>query len=123
MWANLGSFLQVASAILVITSLAGLGAMRSRVTSLAATVGDLRGEVGDKDRQLTELHALRVLDAAEILRQGNDIDALQRLKTGEAHWTAISQELRAHHTASIEHWSADEELLGRILQAMREGNE
>lgn len=123
MWADLGSFLQVASAILVITSLAGLGAMRSRVTSLAATVGDLRGEVGDKDRQIGELQALRVLDAAEILRQGNDIDALQRLKTGEAEWQAISQALKVHHAASLDHWSADEELLGRILQAMREGNE
>jgi hypothetical protein len=55
MLTDLGSFLQVASGVLVITSLAGVGLMRARVTNLADRVNDLRGEVADKDRQHAEL--------------------------------------------------------------------
>lgn len=118
MLTNLGSFLQVASGVLVITSLAGVGLMRARVTNLADRVNDLRGEVADKDRQLAELHALRVKDKAERVRQGHDIDALRRVVTGEAHWISIGRELDEHHTAAMTHFAAAEELLGRILQAM-----
>lgn len=112
MFDSLGSFLQTASAVLVVTSLAGLGLMRATVVNLRESLADLRSEVADKDRQNADLKA-------ETARQGSDLDALKRVVTGEAHWVAIGQKIDAHDAAARSHWSADEELLGLILQTMR----
>jgi hypothetical protein len=114
MFDSLGNFLQVASGILVITSLAGLGLMRATVVNLRESLADLRSEVADKDRQNADMKADRARDKA-------DLEALKRIVTGEDQLLAISEKLDTHHAAAITHWEADEELLGRVLQALNSG--
>lgn len=114
MFDSLGNFLQTASGILVIASLAGLGLMRARVIDLREQLSDLRAEVGDKDRVVSDMKADRARDKA-------DLDALKRVVTGEDQLLAISQKLELHHTAALAHWEADEELLGRVLQVLNSG--
>lgn len=114
MFDNLGNFLQVASGILVISSLAGLGLMRGTIVNLRENLADARAEIADKDRRITQLETDRTVDRG-------DLDALRRVVTGEAHWTAIEQKLEQHHDAAVHHWQADEELLGMILQSLNAG--
>jgi hypothetical protein len=56
------------------------------------------------------------------VRQGHDIDALERVVTGEKHWIAIGRKLEEHHTAAMTHFSADEALLGEILKVLNARN-
>lgn len=119
MLTSVGSFLQVASAVLIITSLVGVGLMRARVIDLKERLGECRDEIADQDREITKLKAARTEDQAEIAKQANDIDALRRIVTGEEHWVELTRKLDTHHDEAKSHWAAFEELLGRILQTLR----
>jgi hypothetical protein len=94
MFDSLGSFLQIASSVLVITACASAAFLQARVSNLRGSLTDLRAEVGDKDREIAKMQALRTLDKAELVKQGHDLDALRRVVTGEAHWVAIGQKAR-----------------------------
>lgn len=119
MFTDLGGFVQTASAVLVIAALAGLGLMRARVVDLKERLTECREEIADQDREIAKLKAGRAEDKAEIAKQANDIDTLRRTVTGEAHWEELTGKLDHHHAEAKSHWAAFEELLGRILQALR----
>lgn len=97
--------LQTALSIFALASLVGLGLLRGTVTNLRENLKDAREEIADKDRRLTAVEA-------ENGRLRNDLDALGRVVTGEAHWTAIGELLTHHHDEASGHWQQGEELLG-----------
>jgi hypothetical protein len=104
---DISRLLTAALAIVSIATLAGLGLLRGVVTNLREQLKDAREEIADTDRRL----------AAEKARGdqlANDLDALGRVVTGEAHWVAIGQKLDEHHSEALQHWSNDERLLGDI---------
>lgn len=132
MFANLGSFIQTALGIVALASLAGLGLMRSKVVDLRETIGDIRGELGDKDRQrLADLAKIAKLEAL-LTGQSTDLAALGRVVTGEAHWVAAGQsidglgtkiealatQLGGHHEEAMGHWATDEQTLKKMLAAL-----
>jgi hypothetical protein len=83
---------------------------RSRPSEASATSGAAsatREEIADKDRRLT-----KVTTEAQQLR--TDLDALSRVVTGEAHWTAIGDKLDEHHRDAEGHWTDEKTLLEEI---------
>lgn len=119
MLTSLGSFLQITTAVLVITSFVGFGLMRIRVLDLKERLAECREEIADQDREISKLKAGRAEDKAEITKQSHDIDALRRTVTGEEHWVELTQMVARLHAEAKSHWTAFEDLLGRILQALR----
>lgn len=99
--------LTVALAIVSIATLAGLGLLRGVVTGLRENLKDARDEIADKDRRLSAAEAT-------VVRLTNDLDALGRVVTGEAHWVAIGSKLDEHHSEASEHWANGESLLADI---------
>jgi len=99
----LGTLLQIASAIVALTGVAAWSVTKESLNQVRAQNGDLRAEVGDKDRRHTE-------DQATIARQASDIDVLRRVVTGEVQLLAIKEMLSLHHDESM---AALRELLGR----------
>lgn len=118
MFDNLGHLIQTALGVFAIASLAGLGLMRTTVTNLRENLKDAREEIGDKDRRLSAAEAEIVKLNARATSQANDLNALGRVVTGEAHWVAIGQKLDEHHSEAVTHWSVDEEKLSAILAAL-----
>lgn len=108
---HLGDFFQTGLAVLTLASLAGLGLMRGVVVGLRESLADARSRV-------TDLESDRTKDQAKIQSQANDIDSLRRIVTGEAQLREIASKLNEHHAKAEVHWEADEELLGRVLQAL-----
>lgn len=108
----LGDLLSSAAVVLALGSAAWVGLQRGDRTNLREQLVDARS-------QITSLKEERTEDKAVIARQASDIDALRRVVTGEVHWQAISEVLDDHHTSAQEHWRADEELLAKILEAVR----
>lgn len=104
---DFGRLLTIGLAIVSIATLAGLGLLRGVVTGLRENLKDARDEIADKDRRLTE-------SEAKIVVLTNDLDALARVVTGEAHWVAISDKLDSHHREAVTHWTHDENLLREI---------
>lgn len=117
---DLGSMIQTALSIVAIASLAGLGLMRGTVTNLRENLKDAREEIVDKERRLTEAEAEIVKLNALGLAQHNDLQALGRVVTGEAHWKAIGKQLDEHHSEAKTHWLADEQKLDQIRDALEE---
>jgi chromosomal replication initiation ATPase DnaA len=126
---HLGSLLTTGLAILSIATLAGLGLTRGLVINLRESLADARAEIADKDRRASEAQAesdRRLGDAeAEIAKvkaqnavQANDLIALGRVVTGEAHWVAIGHKLDEHHDEAKIHWANDEETMRKMLTAL-----
>lgn len=109
---DLGNLLSTASVIVALATFAGLALQRGIVTSL-------REQVGDQKTRIDSLTAERGEDKATIARQASDIAALQRVVTGEVHWTAISDLLEHHHKAAQENWQRGESLLEEIRDNTR----
>lgn len=109
---DLGRILNIVLAVVSIGALGGVGYVRGRVGDLREQLKDAREEIGDLDRRLTKV-------TAERDQTANDLDALGRVVTGEAHWVAIGTQLDTHHTEATTHWTKDERLLGDILAAIR----
>jgi hypothetical protein len=99
MFDSLGSFVTVLIGVLAIAAAAGVGFQRGLITRLREDVAGL----------------LNVREENKELRR--DLDALGRVVTGEAHWTAISHQLEDHDTAAREHWREQLALLTRLAEA------
>ena len=109
-------FLTIALGILTIATAAGFGLQRAHLTSLRERLKDSDEELARKGRRLDEAEA-------ELLVVKNDLAALGRVVTGEAHWVAIGTKLDEHHEQAETHWARDEQLLEEIRDRMppREG--
>lgn len=105
--------LQAASVIIALGSFAGLALQRGIVVGL-------REQVGDQKTRIDFLENGRTEDKATIARQTSDIAALQRVVTGEVHWTAISDLLDHHHKAATENWREAHSLLTEIRDDVRD---
>lgn len=120
---ELGGFLSGALGIVSLATLAGLGLLRGTVTNLREQLKDAREEIADKDRrhhEETAENTRRVTEAEKtIARQAADIDALNRVVTGEVHWLALGEQLDEHHRQASEHWAQDEALLTEIRDTIR----
>jgi chromosome segregation ATPase len=104
---DLGRLLNIALAVVAIATLGGFGYVRGRIGDLRDQLKDAREEIADKDRRLT-----KVTTEAQQLR--TDLDALSRVVTGEAHWTAIGDKLDEHHRDAEGHWTDEKTLLEEI---------
>lgn len=116
---DLGRLLNVVLAVVSVGALGGVGYVRGRIGDLRDQLKDARDEIADLDRRLTKV-------TAERDQTANDLDALSRVVTGEAHWVAIGQKaeelgdkLDVHHTEAEVHWGKDEQLLQGILDAIK----
>lgn len=114
----LPDWLNVFLGILTIVAAMGAGLSIATVRELRARVGDLRGEIADKDRRLSQAEADVLAERAERKIQATEIAALQRVVTGDEKLTAIRHEGNRHHAAATEHWREEEALLRRILVAI-----
>lgn len=105
-----GSFATLLLAVITLSTAAGVGFQRGKI-------GQLRGELAEEhersDRQAGELKDAR----SEVEQLRNDLTALSRVVTGEAHWVAIGSQLSEHHQESIVRWTHMEEALERIAAA------
>jgi uncharacterized protein YigA (DUF484 family) len=105
MFDNLGTFVTLLIGVLAIAAAGGTGWQRGRISQLRERVSDLEG-VRDENKELRR-----------------DLDALGRVVTGEAHWTAISSQLHDHDVAAREHWTAQLALLTRLAKAAERNTE
>lgn len=104
---ELKSLLTIALGVLTIATAAGLGLQRAAVTSLRERLKDSDEELERKGRRLDDADA-------KILILENDIAALGRVVTGEAHWVSIGDKLDTHHNEAVTHWKNDEQILQEI---------
>jgi hypothetical protein len=128
---SLGSFLQVASTILVLASLAGLGLMRGRVVDLREQLGDARNEITDNERRhIAELaerdRRLAVIEAegaelrGKLEREKVAREALASEVRGDSKIESLSQRLDIHSGEARSHWLTVEELLRQLLKQITE---
>lgn len=108
-------WVQVFLGVLTIVTAAGAGIGAVSVKELRARVGDLRGEIEDKDRRLSQTE--RDLEAEKAERRAQDIKikALQETVRGDEQLQEIRSQGIRHHAAAVEHWQEEEQLLRRIL--------
>lgn len=104
--------LQAASVITALGSFAYLALQRGIVVGL-------REQVGDQKTRIEFLEGERTEDKATINRQASDIAALQRVVTGEVHWTAMGDLLEHHHQTATENWRDAKALLTEIRDDVR----
>lgn len=114
-WVNL--FLGV----LTIVTAAGAGLSATYVRELRGRVTDLRGEIDDKDRKLTAVRADLAAEKAERKILKTEVDALQRVVTGDEKLSEIRAQNIKHHSAAVEHWQSQETILSRILVTLERG--
>lgn len=122
---DLGRLLTLALGFLAIATAAGFGLQRGRIADLRERLKDNDEELERKDRRLTETEAElerhKTSSSAEIGRLKTDLDALARVVTGEAHWTAIGEKLDDHHTQAETHWTHGETVLEEIRDLLAGG--
>ena len=105
-------------AVLTVVTAGGAGLSIAYVRELRARVQDLRGEIEDKDRRLSQAEADVLAEKAERKIQATEIRALQRVVTGEEKLAQIIADGVRHHAAASEHWRDEEALLRKILVAL-----
>lgn len=110
---DLGKLLTLALAVLAIATAAGFGLQRGRISDLQGRLKDSDEELVRKERRLTEAEA-------EVLKLKTDLDALARVVTGEAHWTAIGELLDHHHQEAEAHWANAEKIAREIRDRLPE---
>lgn len=113
-------WLNVFLGVLTVVAAAGAGLSIATVRELRARVTDLRGEIADKDRRLSQAEADVLSERAERKIQGTEIAALQRVVRGDEKLDEIRNDGNAHHAAAEAHWHDELDLLGDILAALRE---
>lgn len=98
-------------AIITLATAAGVGFQRGKIARLKSDAAEadsraerLANELRDTQQQLHKTTA--------------DLDALTRVVTGEAHWTAIGHTLDEHHSEALQHWTRERELLQRVVQLL-----
>jgi hypothetical protein len=109
---DISEILTAGVAILAVATAVGYGLLRGRVTALRDELKDEReGRAADRrDRD----------DARrELLVVKNDLSALSRIVTGEAHWVAIGQKLDDHHEEAVAHWRRTEAIDKEQLATLR----
>lgn len=108
---DLQTFITLLLAVITLSTAAGVGFQRGKI-------GQLRGELAE-ERERGEATKRELQDSiTEAKRLRTDLDALSRVVTGEAHWTAIGQQLDEHHNAAQGHWHAQDDKLERIASAV-----
>lgn len=116
---TLNSFGQTVLTIIALTSFAGVGLMRSRISNLNSTCEELRKEIEDKDRRdKTKDEKIEKLERADI-EKTNKIASLAGLVQGAPNWQVISDKLDRHHDEAIIHWNRDEDLLTEIRDELK----
>jgi hypothetical protein len=93
-------------AILAIATAVGYGLLRGRVTALRDELKDEREGRADDAR-------------AELAVVRNDLAALSRIVTGEAHWVAIGQKLDEHHEEAVRYWREAKQIDAEQLRELR----
>ncbi len=109
---NLAGLLTTIFAVTTILAAAIAGLVWGVVRTLRESNADLRGRVAD-------LESKRAEDHAQIAELRADNAALGRLKTGEAHWTALRETLTQHHKQAQSHWGKEEALLMAVADELR----
>lgn len=99
--------LTIALGLVSLATLIGLSLLRGIVVGLRERLKDADEELTRKGRRLDEAEA-------RVLILENDLAALGRVVTGEAHWVAIGAKLDEHHGEATTHWARDEEILEEI---------
>jgi hypothetical protein len=99
-------------ALLAIATAVGYGLLRGRVTALRDELKDERegraADRRDRDDARAELAVVR-----------NDLAALSRIVTGEAHWVAIGQKLDEHHEEAVRYWREAKQIDAEQLRELR----
>lgn len=135
---NFGALLNVALAVLSISTLAGLGLVTGRVRGLTqraesadAEAVSLRARVTDRDAELAEVRTefatykseaekelLAAKTAAEttVAQLERDLEAIGRVVTNEAHIVALQHALEDHHAAALAGLKEIETKLTQILR-------
>jgi hypothetical protein len=110
---DIGKILTLALVVLTLATAAGFGLQRGRISDLNGRLKEADEELVRKDRRLTEAEA-------KVLKLETDLDALARVVTGEAHWTAIGEKLDLHHQEAETHWSRAERIALEIRDRLPE---
>jgi hypothetical protein len=118
---SVAAWLNLALGTLTIVAAAGAGLSIATVRELRSRVGDLRGEIDDKDRRLTQAETDLKAEQTGRELQAAEIAALQRVVTGEQKLDEIRGQNVKHHAAATEHWQEQETLLRRILVTLERG--
>lgn len=101
-------------AVITLATAAGVGFQRGKIAKL-------KSDAAEADARAERL-SLELRDTQALLHKTQtDLDALTRVVTGEAHWTAIGNTLDEHHHESTTHWSKQNELLTRIAELLEKG--
>lgn len=116
---DIWNVITAAAAIVSIATVAGLSLQRGRVVALRGDLSDARGKIEEQRGEIDDLKVQREADRTLIERQRSDIQLLQRMVTGEAHWQAISDLLDHHHEQAEDHWKNTEQSLDDILAELR----
>ncbi len=87
------------------------GRQKVRLGALEASNADLRNDVGDRDRRIEFLEHENEAKTTEIAVLHSQVDALEKLKTGEAYFAAMSEQVTAHTTKAL---ANHEKLLGEV---------
>jgi len=87
------------------------GRQKVRLSALEASNDDLRNDVGDRDRRITFLESENAAKTKEIVALHLQVEALEKLKTGEAYFAAMHDQMEAH-TAKV--LANHEKILGAL---------
>jgi len=87
------------------------GRQKVRLGALEASNADLRNDVVDRDRRIDFLERENVTKTAEIAALNAQVVALEKLKTGEAYFAAMHDQVEAH-TAKVH--VTHEKMLGEL---------
>ncbi len=72
------------------------GRQKVRLAALEASNADLRNDVTDRDRRIDFLEHENEAKTVEIAALHAQVDALEKLKTGEAYFAAMHDQVEAH---------------------------
>jgi hypothetical protein len=122
----------VDKAILFVT-VAAFGALflvYGTTKTLRDTNGDLRAQHEDDKARLHEAQSENADLRKEMTAMAGRISVLEGLVTGAVNWTAISDQLEAHHAEALNHWkqaiaqwAKDESVLVEIRDELHDLNE
>lgn len=97
--------------LITIATACGVGFQRGKIAQL-------RGELTEADARADRLASELKDTQSNLDNTRTQLDALAKVVTGEAHWTAISRTLDDHHRKAEEHWTHEQELLARVVELL-----